>query len=308
MQQNERGLKNLDEYYRALEALPPWLAGPLAQLPAQTAERVHEIRLRAGGGPCLTIDGRQQPLCRLPACPKELRQMALSQVQMEEILYGLCGGSVHTHQSELAEGYVTAPGGCRVGVGGRYFVHPEQGVVLQAVRSLDLRVARSRRVTLPVELGRALQGHFTGLLLVGEPDSGKTTLLREIACTLAARGRAVAVVDERRELFPETDEPGALPLDVLSGLPKERALQMALRTLAPQAIVLDELGGMGETEALEQGFFSGVDFVASLHAASLEDAARRPQVRFLRQREMVHVLVLLEGARAPGQIREVCFA
>lgn len=287
--------------------LPAWLGRPLGQVPASFAETIQEVRLRAGCGPVLTREGRQQPLCRLPQCPAELRSAALTQPQLEEIFYALCGGSVHTHQAELAQGYVTAAGGCRVGVGGRYFCHPEQGITLQTLYSLNVRIAREKRIALPAELTRALQGHFTGLLLVGEPGSGKTTLLREIARTLAESGTAVAVIDERRELFAEAEH-AALPLDVIAGLAKGAALQMALRTLAPRVVLFDELGGTDETAALEQGFFSGVDFVASLHAASLEEAARRPQVQYLRRRGMLHVLVLLESRARPGWIREVCFA
>lgn len=303
----------MDEYYRAVGALPAWLARPMQELPVETAARVHEVRLRANQGVCLTVDGRQLRLCELPQCPQSLRALTLAQEQIDEVLYTLCGGSVHTHQAELAAGYVTAAGGCRVGVGGQYFEHPEQGVTLQTVQALNIRIARHKRFELPVQLYRALQGRFTGLLLVGEPDSGKTTLLREIACTLAARGEAVTVIDERRELFPQWDEPAvrqakAPAVDVISGLPKGRALQMALRTLAPRAVVFDELGGMDEVAALEQGFYSGVDFVASLHAASVEEALRRPQVRRLKRYGMLRVLVMLEGSAAPGQIKEVCFA
>ena len=36
----------MDEYYRAVRALPAWLARPLSALPPDTAEQVHEIRLR----------------------------------------------------------------------------------------------------------------------------------------------------------------------------------------------------------------------------------------------------------------------
>lgn len=301
----------MDEYYRAMGAFPTWLARPMMDVPTVLAEQIHEVRLHTGQNICVTVGGQQYPLCELAQCPPGLRGLKLTQEQLEEIFFTLCGGSVHAHQAELATGYVTALGGCRVGVGGQYFEHPEQGVVLQTVRSLNVRIARQRKIDLPAQLARALQGHFTGLLLVGEPDSGKTTLLREIARTLAARNAAVTVIDERRELFPQGNESkdrDLPPLDVISGLPKGCALQMALRTLAPKAIVFDELGGMDEVEALEQGFFSGVDFVASLHAASLDDALRRPQVQYLQQHKMLHVLVLLEGSCAPGQIREVCFA
>ena len=82
-------------------------------------------------------------------------------------------------------------------------------------------------------------------------------------------------------------------------------MQMALRTLSPQVIVLDELGSLAETAALEQGFFSGVDFIASVHAASAEEAVRRPQVKALQQQEMLRVLVLLQGCAEPGRVRQI---
>jgi stage III sporulation protein AA len=94
-------------------------------------------------------------------------------------------------------------------------------------------------------------------------------------------------------------------LDRVAGLPKQKAVQMALRTLGPQVILLDELGGLEEAAALEQGFFSGVDFVASLHAAGLDEALRRPQVQYLQERGMARAAALLEGRTAPGRIKEV---
>lgn len=178
--------------------------------------------------------------------------------------------------------------------------------VLQQVQGLNLRIARAVPVQLPNELLVQLKKHFIGMLVVGEPDSGKTTLLRQIARELAGMQRRACVVDERCEIFPPGDSEKMPPLDLLSGIPKERAVQMALRTLSPQVILLDELGTLAETAALEQGFYSGVDFVASVHAASVEEAARRPQVQALQRHGMLHVFVLLHGCTAPGKVRQVC--
>lgn len=139
--------------------------------------------------------------------------------------------------------------------------------------------------------------------MVGEPGSGKTTLLRTIARTLAERQRLVAVVDERGELFPP--EQPLPPLERIGGVDKACAVQMALRTLAPQVILLDELGSLEETMALEQGFFSGVDFIASIHAPDAAQAQCRPQVQTLLQRGMLRQLVVLAGRETPGCIREV---
>ena len=101
----------MDEYYRAVRALPAWLARPLSALPPDTAEQVHEIRLRVGCGVQLTIGGT-------PCCPAELpalQTLRLTPLQMEEIFVTLCGGSVHSHETEIAAGYVTLSCGCRAG-------------------------------------------------------------------------------------------------------------------------------------------------------------------------------------------------
>lgn len=209
----------MDEYYRAIRLLPAWLAQPLARLPQNTAEKVHELRLRTGCGICLSIAGQQTTLDELPECPQTLRGRTLDALQMDEILYVLCGGSVHTHQAELAQGYLTTASGCRVGVGGRFVLRGPEDVVLQRLLSLNFRIARPICTELPAELCTLLQGHFIGALLVGEPDSGKTTLLRQIARELAAQKRAVAVIDERGELFRRSGRM-AMPLTASAACPK----------------------------------------------------------------------------------------
>ena len=294
----------MDEYYQAVRALPTWLAEPLLHVPPTLAARIHELRLRTGCGVVLTLAGRQCAAETLPDCPAALRGLRLTALQMEEIFHTLCGGSVHTHQAELAQGFLTAPGGCRVGVAGR-FTERDGQLILQQITSLNFRIARVVSAVLPEKLRQLLQGHFVGMLVVGEPDSGKTTLLRQIVFALEQLHCAAAVVDERGELFPAGHTLRPAAVDVLAGVPKAAAVQMALRTLGPQVIVLDELVSLEETQALEQGFFGGVDFVASVHAAGVEDAFRRPQVRYLQQHGMLRVLVLLRGRNTPGQIQEV---
>ena len=298
-----KGEIKVDEYYRAIHALPVWLERPLAQLPLQTAEHVQELRLRTGCEPALTLQGKQWPAHTLPDGPSELTGLRLDALQMEEIFYTLCNGSVHTHETELAEGYLTTKSGCRVGVAGQFVQRSGQIAALQKVTSLNFRIARRKNVLLPETLCRLFQQHFTGLLIAGEPGSGKTTLLRQIAETLARQQRLVAVIDERGEFFPQEDV--LPPLERIGGLPKAKAVQMALRTLAPQLIVLDELGGTEETAALEQGFFSGVDFIASVHASSAEEALCRPQVQYLLQHKMLRYLAVLTGRETPGLIREI---
>lgn len=301
----QKGLELVDEYYRVIRSLPAWLAHPLEQLPSELACSIHELRFRTDQRISLTMSGMPLLLGELPECPASLRALRLTALQMEEILYALCGGSVHTHQTELAQGYVTAVGGCRAGIAGRFVVRNGQ-LVLQKITSVNFRIARNIPIFLPPELCNVLRtGNFAGLLIAGEPGSGKTTLLRRVAEELGIAGRTTAVIDERGELFPEIFGPVPPNVDVLAGVPKEAAIQMALRTLSPQVILLDELGGTGESAAVERGFFSGVDFIASIHASGFEDARRRPQVSYLLQRRIIKYFVLLRGKRTPGEIQEM---
>ena len=153
----------MDEYYRAVRALPAWLARPLSALPPDTAEQVHEIRLRVGCGVQLTIGGK-------PFCPAELpalQKLRLTPLQMEEIFVTLCGGSVHSHETEIAAGYVTLSCGCRAGLAGQFYCAPGQSAVLQELRSVNIRVARNREFPLPQKLRDILQQRFIGMLLMG---------------------------------------------------------------------------------------------------------------------------------------------
>ena len=156
----------MDEYYRAIRLLPSWLAGPLGQLPAQTAAQIHELRFRTGCGVFVTLSGRQLPLQDLPECPLQLRECVLDQFQIEEIFHTLCGGAVHAHQTELAHGFLTTPSGCRVGVAGRY-VDRDGQTVLQQVQGLNLRIGKGGSGTAAGRTSGATEKAFIGMLLVG---------------------------------------------------------------------------------------------------------------------------------------------
>lgn len=157
----------MDEYDQVIQTLPSWLARPLLELPSTLAPQVQEVRLRVGCTPMFTVRGAVYAPQELGGEGKALQTLRLTPPQMEEILFTLCGGSVHTHQTEIAQGYVTLASGCRAGLGGQFLQTAEQGIVLQELTSVNLRIAREKTIDLPEELRAALQEHFIGMLLVG---------------------------------------------------------------------------------------------------------------------------------------------
>ena len=177
------------------------------------------------------------------------------------------------------DGYVTAPGGHRIGICGDS----------AAVTSLCIRVARD---VSGIAAGLPLTG---SMLLLGPPGSGKTTLLRDLIRKVS-RSRMVGVVDERRELFPEGFARGE-NTDVLSGVGKVKGIDMVLRSMGPQTIAMDEVTCPADCEALVRAAWCGVELLATAHASSVRDLKARPVYRPLVQTGLFTRAAVLDRER-----------
>ena len=133
------------------------------------------------------------------------------------------------------------------------------------------------------------------LLILGPPGSGKTTLLRDYVRILS-RTMAVAVVDERGEIFPEGFSRG-MGMDVLTGLKKAKGTDMVLRSMGPEVIAMDEVTEEGDCAALLAAARCGVGLVATAHAASVRDLIERTVYRPLAQSGLFSVAAVLDGNR-----------
>ena len=242
-------------------------------------EDVTEIRLRLGRPPRLmTFDG-----CR------ELSG-AVEDAELRFVLNAASGYSPW-NASSMADGYLTAPGGHRIGVCGE-----GAGEGITALTSLCIRVARDVSGIaegLPME---------ESLLILGPPGSGKTTLLRDHIRRISRRA-VVSVVDERRELFPDGFFRGE-NVDVLSGVDKPRGIDMVLRAMGPQVIAMDEVTSERDCVALLRAAWCGVRLMATAHAASVEDLHRRGIYRPLVRAGLFEKAAVLD-CRRRWQIEEV---
>ena len=185
----------------------------------------------------------------------------------------------------MGRGYLTAPGGHRIGLGGELTVNEGKVMGFREPDSLCIRVAHD-----VMGIGRAFAALRGSVLIIGPPGSGKTTLLRDLCREISLR-ETVAVVDERGELFPMGYDRGKA-LDVLTLCPKPQGIDMALRTLGPSSIAVDEITGEADAAALSKAGWCGVRLIATAHAASLADLRQRPIYRPLWENHLFEHLLI----------------
>lgn len=211
---------------------------------------------------------------------------------------------LYARSEETGQGYVTLRGGHRMGLCGR--VSKTDGwSVLTDCSSVCIRIAAEWPGAADELI--AHMAHAQSVLIIGTPGSGKTTMLRDLARQLSSgsKARQIAIVDERSELaacaegVPQLDVGDCA--DVLDGLPKSEAIPWLVRAMSPQIIITDELGADLDAAAVLDAHHCGVVVCASVHGASLQDAASRPALATLMARRVFDLYAVL-SPEGGGQI------
>ena len=254
-----------------LSILPPWLR---RDVDSRAREDLQELRLRLDRPPEL-VTGKGVQLLERPA-------------GRDDITYCINTASRYSPWSAatMVDGYITAPGGHRMGICGEVVCRDSQITGIRDVTSLCLRVARD----FP-GIGKLILDLEGSVLILGAPGWGKTTLLRDMARQIGER-ETISVVDERRELFPDGFVRGKR-MDVLTGCRKDRGIDMVLRTMGPAWIAMDEITEEGDCKSLIRAANCGVRLLATAHAASSADFRRRPVYRALLEQKIFDHLVIL---------------
>lgn len=186
----------------------------------------------------------------------------------------------------VSQGYVTAPGGHRIGLCGEVVYKNGRVEGIRDITSLCIRVARD----FPGIASRA-DSLYGSILIIGPPGWGKTTLLRDFIRRISKK-ETIAVVDERGELFPNGFDRGECT-DVLTGCPKAEGINMVLRTMGPRCIAVDEITEDADARAIIHAANCGVRLLATAHAGCRKDLERRPVYRQLLEHRVFDYVITL---------------
>ena len=296
---------SLDEIF---DKLPDDLRVPLAKARASYENKATEIMLRADRPVCVYIGKTALFITQKGYLTDSLSAdgiLCASQKDIENTLMRLCDYSVYAYQGELNSGFITIGGGVRVGVCGRAVIKSGEVVNIRDISTLSFRIARDIHGCSDDLLDKI--NPLSGVLICGEPGSGKTTLIRDMARQLSYKHR-VSLLDERGELTAYSRGQSGFDIglcDVYAGYPKGIAAVQATRSMNPDIIVCDELGDRTDADMLIYSMRCGVAFIASVHASSMDDLRSRKVTADIIATGAFRYIVFLSGKGQPGSIAKI---
>lgn len=300
----------MKRFMKACGFLSKRVCSVLSHLPEDFCKKVCEIRLRSGKPLCvvtfdgsmyITSTGRVTGLLNTSL-------FIVTKADVKESFNRLCEYSVYSHSNDIASGFITVSGGHRAGIYGTAVYSDGKITGMRDVGGINMRVAREFCGCAQALVNEAFADGFDGFLLCGAPSTGKTTLLRDCTRIISdSMFRKVAVVDERGEIAAvshgEAQNNVGINTDVLDGYIKSEGILQAVRTLSPDVIVCDELGGESDTRAVAGGVNSGVTFIATVHATSVDDIRNKLSLYTLVKTGAFKKLIFLQSG-VPCQICE----
>lgn len=258
-----------------------------AQVFQQLSQKLEEIRVRVNQPIELnTSDGayflKNDALVRMP----DRQCLSVSAEDLRQISTLMSQYSLYAYEEELRQGFLTVEGGHRIGVCGQVAQLNGKISRIYPILYLNIRIARERKgcgALIYQQLWREQEPQNT--LLLSAPGIGKTTLLRDLIRLFSNGdeehlGKRVGLVDERSELagclhgVPQNDL--GIRTDVLDGCPKAEGMMLLVRSMAPEILAVDEIGGTEDFAAMEYAMRCGCHLLATVHAGSLEELFQKP--------------------------------
>lgn len=287
-----------------LKCLPVTLSRMILE---HNIKKIEEIRIRSGKPVILKLGYIEMVL-----------KYIVEGTEIIGILQNICNNSIYTYQNQICNGFITLPGGNRVGISGNVVVKDGQVSNISHIYSLNFRVAH-QIIGASNELLRYVldtkNNTVFNTLIVSPPGAGKTTIIRDLAKKISDgmsemnfRGIDVSIIDERGEIAAMNKGVAyndvGIRTDILDNVPKSIGIRMAIRSMAPKVIIADEIGNKDDVEIINYAICSGVNCIFTAHGSCMDDILRNEEIKKIINLKLFKRIIFL-NEKEKGKIKNV---
>ncbi len=86
--------------------------------------------------------------------------------------------------------------------------------------------------------------------------------------------------------------------DVMDGCPKAVGMMMMIRSMSPDVLIADEIGGAEDAAAVKEAVHTGVKVICSVHGQDLSSVSKRKDVGYLVEEQLFERYLVLERLQA----------
>ncbi|PKG25689.1 stage III sporulation protein AA [Niallia nealsonii] len=283
--------------------LPKRIAEQVLTIPPNQREGIEEIRIRIDRPLEVCINGK--PIFFPSTITRE---------DADHLLNKISQYSVYTMEEELKRGYITIVGGHRVGLAGKVVLESSKVKAISEVASFNIRIAKEK-----IGIAESFipflhkQNRWFHTMIIGPPQTGKTTLLRDIARYISNGDKKykktpskVGIVDERSEIAGSIHGVPQMTfgprVDVLDACPKAEGMMMMIRSMSPDVLIVDEVGRKEDGEAILEAVNAGVQLIMTTHGRTLEEIKNRPVLKPIIEMGIFDRFIELNRKNGPGTV------
>ncbi|AEY66433.1 stage III sporulation protein AA [Clostridium sp. BNL1100] len=305
--------------FEILPFLIPGIREVIQKIHINELNNLEEIRLRAGKPLMVFYKKNDWFVTQNGRLTRSLSEAYIvDQKEIVKTLELMSENSIYAYQDEIKSGYITLRGGHRIGLSGKVVLQEGKIRNIKDFNGLNIRIAKEVKGSAKHIIKYIIKNSsdIYNTLIVGPPQCGKTTILRDLSRMLSSgeaeydfNGMKVGIVDERSEIaacckgVPQSDV--GYRTDVLDGCPKVLGMEMLLRSMSPGIIITDEIGTHGDRDAILKVLNSGIKIIASAHGYNITELKMRDELLSLIKSAAFERYIVLSSRNGPGTLEEV---
>ncbi|MBB6444884.1 stage III sporulation protein AA [Bacillus benzoevorans] len=288
-----------------LSFLPKNISNQISQIPPVEINEIEEIRVRISRPLEISVKGTVKYFPYIVGSEDAVH-----------LLNKIGHFSIYALEEELKRGYITIEGGHRVGLAGKVILEDGKVKAIRDVSSFNIRIAREKIGIADSIITDLYDKRWFHTMIIGPPQTGKTTLLRDIARIISSgdkKGRfpaaKVGIIDERSEIagcvsgIPQMSF--GPRIDVMDACPKAEGMMMMIRSMSPEVLIVDEIGRKEDSEAILEAVNAGIKLMMTTHGESLKEVRNRPSLRRILDERIFQRFIILSRQDGPGTVTRI---